>query len=323
MQANSQNLMLPWTDERTENRRFRLILAMLCAFALLLGIWIPWISLPEPEREELERLPPQLARLLVEKPKPALPVAPSVPEPKPEPKPDPEPEPKPEAKPKPKPEPKPVKKKPVASKPNQTKLVKEAREVAKKSGLLALQSELADLRTSLDVSNLSAPGPSQKKASEAARANALNEQAVLSRSQGVASASIPAPVSGQALSALSKESLTETEAEKALARAEAEAALGERERSEESIRLGIEKLKKSFYTLYNRELRKDPFLEGTLVLEIVFEPSGQVSACRVVSSELNHKALESKIVSRMKLANFGAENVSRTTRTIPFNFQPK
>ena len=237
-------------------------------------------------------------------------------------KPEPKPKEKPKPQDKPKPEPKPVKKA-EPSKPSQAKLVKEAQEVAKKTGLLALQSELADLRSSLDLESLKSPAGVSSSKAEAAKAQVVDTQKVLARSGGVSGKNIAAPRAGSELNTLSRENLSETADERALAIAEAEAALGERERSEESIRLGIEKLKQSFYALYNRELRKDPFLEGTLVLEVVIESSGEVSYCRVVSSELNHKALESKIVSRMKLANFGAENVSRTTREIPFNFQPK
>ena len=75
MQAYTNNLSLPWTDERAENKRFRVILAILILAGLLLAIWIPMIDLPEPEREELEELPPQLAKFIATKPKPVIPAA--------------------------------------------------------------------------------------------------------------------------------------------------------------------------------------------------------------------------------------------------------
>ena len=111
-----------------------------------------------------------------------------------------------------------------------------------------------------------------------------------------------------------------TEAEKA--KAEAEAANSVRNRPQENIRLTTESLKSSFNKLYSRELRKDPFLEGVLLLELVIEPSGEVSFCRVVTSELNSPDFESKIVSRMYLADFGEANVLQTTIQIPFPFKP-
>ena len=63
-------------------------------------------------------------------------------------------------------------------------------------------------------------------------------------------------------------------------------------------------------------------MEGTLLLEVVIEPTGDVSYCRVVSSELNNSDFESKIVSRMYLADFGEANVLQTTINIPIPFIP-
>jgi len=86
--------------------------------------------------------------------------------------------------------------------------------------------------------------------------------------------------------------------------------------------LTTESLQSSLNKLYLRELRKDPFLEGTLLLELVIEPTGEVSFCRIVSSELNNPDFESKIVSRMYLADFGEANVLQTTINIPIPFVP-
>jgi len=289
----------------------------------VLSIAIPLISLPEQEREELEKLPPQLAKLV--KKKPEVKKAPKADkkvdeklkdpakEKKLEPKEPPKtPELKPKAEPKVEPKPKPKK---------NTQLIKEAKEVAQKSGLLALQSELAEMQESVDMSALSSVKPLPVQKTIAAKANAINSNTVYSKSQGIKT-SQTGPRESVALSRNDTMQLTETADEIALALAEAEAQKGERLRSDESIRLTIEKLKASFYKLYNRELRKDPFLEGRLVLEVVIEATGEVSYCRVLNSELNHKALEAKFVNRMKLANFGPENVSRATKEIPFNFQP-
>jgi len=109
---------------------------------------------------------------------------------------------------------------------------------------------------------------------------------------------------------------------RAMGASEAEAASGERQRSRDSIRLGLEKLKSSFNKLYQRELRNDPFLAGRVELEFVVESSGEVSYCRVASSGLNNSALESKLCNRLKLADFGAESVARATELQSFNFEP-
>lgn len=310
---------LPWSQDNPENKRFKRVLLGLLLLAAGLSFWITLTQLPEPEREDLEELPPQLAKILERKE-----IEPPVTK-KPEPL-----EPELEAEPKPEPEPEIVEKKPEPEKPIEkpkpetktAKLVKEAQEVAKKSGLLALKNELADLRSSFDMSELQTPKLSTNTTDNPPDLQAIDQKKVLSGSQGIKE--VAAVVAqNEKLQRADTTSLQETSAEQALAQAELEAAQGERTRSDESLRLGIEKLKASFYALYNRELRKDPFLEGKVEIEFAVEPGGEVTFCRVVKSELKHKALEAKLCSRMKLANFGAENVARVITTVPFTFQPK
>lgn len=313
---------LPWSVDVAEDRRFKLILAALGLAALILFIWVPLIDLPEREREELEELPPQLARILVEKqpvviPEPPKPAVVEEPAPKeeaiPEPKPEPKPKPKPKIEPKPELKPKPVQ-------PTQ-KQVEQAREVAKQSGLLALQSELSSMVQELDTNKL------RSTDDRAPVSRKVEEQSVISRSSATQTSdgiNTPAKVStqNQSLAALDTTRLDETNAEQALAVAEAEAALGTRERSDDSLRLGLEPLRKSFNKLYTRAQRDDPFLEGNVEIEFAVEPNGAVSYCKIVMSELNHPELEAKFCARMKLTNFGTENVARTMRTVPFKFFP-
>ncbi|KZZ35050.1 AgmX/PglI C-terminal domain-containing protein, partial [Oleiphilus sp. HI0086] len=217
--------------------------------------------------------------------------------------------------------PKPIKKPEPIKKPLTTK-VKKAREVAKKSGLLAVQSDLAELKTVVDVAALKKKVAPSKQATIAAKASGPASSEVLKRSSGISTEALAAPAETVSLSARENEVLDATEDEISLALAEEEAASGMLSRSEENIRLVAESLKSAFNKLYVRELRKDPFLEGLLMLEVIIEPSGEVSFCRIVSSELNHPVLENKIVKRMYLADFGVENVMQTTINIPFPFRP-
>ena len=62
--------------------------------------------------------------------------------------------------------------------------------------------------------------------------------------------------------------------------------------------------KGALYALYGRALRDQPELQGKLVIEFKIEPSGEISSCRVVSSELNDPELEKKIVARVRLIRF-------------------
>ena len=55
------NLELPWSSSQEEDKRFWRVLGVLCVPLLILSIAIPFVPLPEPKREELEQLPPQLA----------------------------------------------------------------------------------------------------------------------------------------------------------------------------------------------------------------------------------------------------------------------
>ena len=75
---------LPWGAEKGENRRFVLALLVMVAVFLPPALLIPVFQLPEPDRSEAEKIPPQLARL-VEQREPPKPVP--VPEVEPEPEP--------------------------------------------------------------------------------------------------------------------------------------------------------------------------------------------------------------------------------------------
>ncbi len=328
MIVSQDRLNLPWTKEAGDNKRFGSILAVLIIVFLVLAVWIPSVTVPEKDRKTLEKLPPQLAKLVKKKepPKPK-PVKKEEPPKKNEEKPkekkvEPKPKVKEKLKPKVAPKPKPIKKPKPQKKPVTAK-VKKAREVAKKSGLLALQSDLAELKTAVNVSNLKKKVRPSKQATIAAKAGGLATSQVLKRSGGITTDDLAAPAETVKLSAREGETLNATEDEISLALAEQEAASGMILRSEENILLVIESLKSSFYKLYVRELRKDPFLEGVLMLEMTIEPNGEVSSCRVVSSELNSPKLENKIVKRMYLADFGVENVLQTTINIPLPFRPK
>ena len=84
----------------------------------------------------------------------------------------------------------------------------------------------------------------------------------------------------------------------------------------------FDKNKGAIYALYNRALRQDPTLQGKLVLRLTIEASGVVSACEIVSSELNDEELERKLVQRVKLFKFEAKQVAPVTTTKPIDFFP-
>jgi TonB family protein len=93
-------------------------------------------------------------------------------------------------------------------------------------------------------------------------------------------------------------------------------------RSEEEIAMVFDRNKGAIYALYQRALRVNPMLQGKLVLEFTIAPSGVVTRCRIVSSELHDPALEREIVARVMLFRFEPEKVDPTTATKPIDFFP-
>lgn len=124
---------LPWSRDNSEKIRFGSILALVLVVFLVPAALIPYLQLPEPERSEVEQIPPRLAQL-VEAPRPVeleKPDVQSAPEPEPEPE-DVEPAPT-VAEPEPQSAPGPVE----TTSMEQT--TEQARETAARSGLFAMR----------------------------------------------------------------------------------------------------------------------------------------------------------------------------------------
>ena len=315
---------LPWSGEPGERGRLALALGVVCLVFVPLAIVVPRIQLPEPDRAEVERVPPQLARLLAPKPEPQPqpePEAKPEPEPKPEPKPEPVPEPaaKPtpepavaEAPPKPAPTPE-----PAASQP-QRQTVKEARAVASKSGLLAMQDQLAAMRQD----TASDSGPLQANVSEdAAKSDqSSSRRAALKDSGGVKTEA--GPVRQVALAEHEVQSVAAPQPVAKASPKPTRHAAGPSQRAMSNIRKVFNQQKTALYSLYNRELRKDPTLSGKVLLELVIEPDGSVSRCDVIESELDRPGLEQNIANRVRLFNFGRADVESRTVRFPIDFLP-
>ena len=97
---------------------------------------------------------------------------------------------------------------------------------------------------------------------------------------------------------------------------------GKASRSREEIELVFDKNKGAIFALYNRALRIDPTLEGKLVLRLTIAPTGEVTFCEIVSSELGDLDLERKLVQRIKMFRFEARDVEAITTTKPIDFFP-
>jgi hypothetical protein len=65
---------LPWTSSGGQERRFRRLLAIILGVTFFLGAVWPWIPTPAIDPNEVEEIPPRIAKLLLEqKPPPPLP----------------------------------------------------------------------------------------------------------------------------------------------------------------------------------------------------------------------------------------------------------
>lgn len=312
------NLELPWASSQEEDKRFWRVLGILFVPLLLLSIAIPLIPLPEPKREELEKLPPQLARVVLEKkelPKPPPPPPPPE-EKKPEEK---KPEPKPEEK---KPEPKPVE--PKKPEPEPVKLQK-AIEQAKQSGVLAQMDTLADMRDALDIADVKKPAASLKSAGAAETVDRnLIGKAATKTSGGVNTAALSRDTGGVALSGR-ETTVVESKLEEVSAAAADNRQQQTREkayRGDQAIRQKMEEAKGRIFGIYNRALRENPTLQGKVVFKLVIEPNGSVSNAQIVSSELNDADLERKLLAAVRGINFGASDVLQTTLNYSFDFLP-
>jgi hypothetical protein len=94
-------------------------------------------------------------------------------------------------------------------------------------------------------------------------------------------------------------------------------------RTDEEIQIVFDRHKAALYRLYNRELRRDPTLQGQIVLRIKIEPDGSVSLCEVESSDMKAPKLAAQVVSRVKTFDFGAKEGVPTVQIIyPIDFLP-
>lgn len=325
----SHSLTLPWSVSAEEERRFRRILLLALVITIALGIAIPLAPVFKKPQDQEIQVPPRIAKLIFEKR-----TAPQKPEPKPVEKKKPEPKPVEKKKPepvvkkkpiprkKPKPPPK-VVKKPVPKKP-QVDPTELARKKAKSTGLLAMSDSLADLRDQSSVNKLrgakrlSSGGTTAKQTTRS-----LVTSKIAGSSGGINTARLSRSTGGTQLA-----SRTATEVSSPVVPATKNSknkGKGSRlsaSRSIEEIQIIFDKNKSAIYSLYNRELRKDPSLQGKLVLRLTIAPSGKVTKISLVSSELSLPSLERKLLQRVKMFNFGAKAVDTVTITYPIDFLP-
>jgi protein TonB len=292
---------LPWEGDPEASVRFRKILRVLLIILVLLGILFP--LLPRPAAPTTEDVPQRLARVMLEeKPKP----------------PPPPPPPKPQEKPK-------IEPKVAMITPPPVDQHQQAHEKAQKQ-LNQVKDELADLRDVMDLKPLET-----KNLSGAVGADAHAERSLITSKVGAGSGGITSADSSRGFGsgAGSLTGNTTTAVSSGIVHGSvnnrtptAGGGGGRPGRSAEEIALLFDKNKGRIYSLYARALRDSADLHGKVVLEFTIAPSGDVTMCRVVSSELHDPELEQKIVAMVRLMQFGKEDVDAITITKPIDFFP-
>ncbi len=302
---------LPWSAHPADEKRFQRILGALVFLMVSISILISQIQLPKIERVFIEEFPAQVQELKLEEKKVSPP---------------------------------PVQTKPVEGARAENKsTVKPAQAVQKAQPLVQTKQQavgkiateqktaskiaaqqqintfsdlLADmndpsaasahvptLRSNLneDYNNTSAP---------AGRSERINTRALSGHSDGkVTAASIKkAGVTQQALSSntLAQVSKRQTQTTQTNTKSPSESKHPATQRSRESIQTVFDQNKGAIYAIYNRALRSNPDLQGKVVFHLQINAQGQVTECRIVSSELKDATLTQKLIARIKLFNFGA-----------------
>lgn len=352
-----RNGTLPWAAAHDDDERFKRVLRnvwLLCALIALLMLVLPR---PKEVHEVVEPLPAPMARLLIDKPLPPPPAVKPRVEPaevdakRPADKPVPE---KPQAKPKVKPPPAVTEaRNPQPNKPP-GEVIGEARRKASGVGLLAMKDEIAELhgapvavqlnkniKPGVGVGTGVGPGVGAGTDPGIPVRNLITSNAT-NGSGGINVAGYSRNTGGGGLAGRSttmvegvagggggggyggggKPGTRVAGGGAATGGTVHNGNSGKAHRSLEDVRLVFDRNKGAIYALYNRALRDDPSLQGKVVVELKIDPSGAVTGCRIVSSELHAPDLEAKLVARIKLFDFGAKDVDQMVVTYPVDFLP-
>ena len=308
---------LPWTTQSEQERKFQRVLGSVMLAALLLGLVWPFLPSPEPDPYDIEEIPPRIAKLMLQEKPPPPPPRVQEPEPEePEPLDEPEPEPEQvveaEPEPEPQPEPEPI---------DRTELAREQAQAA----LMPFAEDLANLVDKDLLESVADDRPLTASVGEAQR----NERSMITSRAGAASGGINTANMSRNTGGSGIAGRTTTQVESPVAGlaqtaggARRTGTSGKASRSREEIELVFDKNKGAIFSLYNRALRRDPTLEGKLVLRLTIAPTGEVTFCEVVSSELGDPELEQRLVQRVKLFRFEARDVEAITTTKPIDFFP-
>lgn len=302
---------LPWTLGSDQDKKFRRVLGTVFLVLGVLSLVWPFIPVPEPDPYDVTQIPPRIAQLLLEERPLPPPPPPKVEEAEPD-NSEPEQVVEVEKEPEPAPQPEPV--------PDREEIAREQAQAA----FLPFADDLADL-----VDNELLNQVADNRTLSASVGGAVrNERSMITSKVGATSGGINTASLSRNTGGTSIAGRTTTRVDSSVAGigpaggARRSGSSGKASRSREEIELVFDKNKGAIFALYNRALRRDPTLEGKLVLRLTIDPSGIVSFCEIVSSELDDEELERKLVQRVRMFRFAAKDVEPITTTKPIDFFP-
>src|SRR6266403_1459309 len=308
---HSRPLIMPWTWGGEDDRRFQKSLLGALAVCLLLALAVFLIRLPEQRTLEAAVLE-QVLHITMALPRPPPPRVPPPPPP-----------------------PKPIVQKTVVNptpqksqQPPTEEPVKPTVEEPKPAGLLAFKQRLSALaqaqvdpalgaQAQINNADSSSGSPQRSMLTTTAPGSSggINLAAV-SRGLGAGGGAERGVIHGGGLTHATSGIDSGTAASRPVSGGPGPG------RTDEEIQIVFDRHKAQLYRLYNLELRRDPTLQGKMILRLTIEPDGSVSMCQLHGSNMNAPDLATQVVERVKVFNFGAKVVPPVTIIYPIDFLP-
>ena len=302
--------VMPWTRGGEDDERFRKSLILSLLIGLLFAVVFPQIDLPLPERWEVIDVPERLARLIREERPPLPPPTPQ------------------QAKPEER-ELKPPEELAAEEGTPQPSAEEAPKQSAESKGILAFREKFSGLAEARSSAGLGA----------AARIQTSGEGASGRPQRSMVTTQAPGSSGGINLAGLSRdiggggggqiEGVQVTRATSSIGNGNGNGSGRPLSggpmsaRTDEEIQIVFDRHKAALYRLYNRELRRDPTLQGQMVLRMTIEPDGSVSLCELQATDMQAPKLAAQVVDRVRTFDFGAkDDIPAITILYPIDFLP-
>ncbi|HVC02787.1 MAG TPA: AgmX/PglI C-terminal domain-containing protein [Steroidobacteraceae bacterium] len=286
---------LPWSPSEEIERRFRRILRDLGIVFAIVAIAMPFL----PHHRQLintNALPPRAVALVLQPPPP----------------------------PPPPPPPRRIARAIEPARPTPAPKPVNPRARLEKTGLLASLDELAALRNQTDIEKFAKDQPRTRDPGDVTAV----QRSLITAKAGATSGGISAPTSsGLAAGSGSLNGYRAARVGKLRLAAGGERSTrrggsGMASRSAEEVALVFDKNKGAIYALYTRAIRRNPALQGKVVVELAIAPSGTVTAAHIVSSDLHDPELEAELIALIRQFRFKPKDVAPLITTKPIDFFP-